>query len=468
MAEVRHRGRRLSSAVVIMAAALVAAGCSSPSTPATTPRTTRTTASKATAFVSTTIPATPVGTQLAWFLGAVAGVPLSPEVIDAHFDSVFLDQVSPAKFNAVLEEEFATPTGGSLVGLLSQEPTSLVAIATFGRIRLKVTISVDGTGRIDGLLLAPSATAPTTWVGIDRELATLAPHVSFLVARVTDGTCRPIHQMAASTARPLASEFKLFVLGALAHQISSGRASWSQKLTIREARKSIGNVQGSGSLQFSPPGTEVSVRETATKMISISDNTAADMLINLVGRSAVESQVRQWSSHAPLDVPFLTTRELFLLHYADYPTLADEYLRLAPSKRTAFLAASVDPLSLSDVLGSTKPRDIDSLEWFASPDDVCRAFAGLQKLSEERTLSPLSSILSVNQGGLGLSRSAWPTVWFKGGSESGVVTLGYLARTSKGQTFVVSAMVSNPAAALVPTDTAVLLAIAKTAFALAR
>jgi len=62
--------------------------------------------------------------------------------------------------------------------------------------------------------------------------------------------------------------FKLFVLGALAHQIAAERVS--------------------------------------------SDNTAADMLIHLVGRSAVQAQDRQWSDHAALNVPFLTTRELFL------------------------------------------------------------------------------------------------------------------------------------------------------------
>jgi len=48
-------------------------------------------------------------------------------------------------------------------------------------------------------------------------------------------------------------------------------------------------------------------------MISISATPAADMLIHLVGRSAVHAQVRRWSDHAALDVPFLTTRETFLL-----------------------------------------------------------------------------------------------------------------------------------------------------------
>jgi beta-lactamase class A len=103
-----------------------------------------------------------------------------------------------------------------------------------------------------------------------------------------------VHQVASSTARPLASMFKLFVLGALAHQVAVGRVSWNQELTVTDALKS----GGSGSLQDVPAGTRVSVQQTALKMISVSDNTAADMLIHLVGRSAVQAEDRQWSAHA--------------------------------------------------------------------------------------------------------------------------------------------------------------------------
>jgi len=48
------------------------------------------------------------------------------------------------------------------------------------------------------------------------------------------------------------------------------------------------------------------------------------------------------------------------------------------------------------------------------------------------SLSPIASIFSVNKGGLGLDPSEWPTVWFKGGSEPGVLTLGYMATNEQG------------------------------------
>jgi hypothetical protein len=126
----------------------------------------------------------------------------------------------------------------------------------------------------------------------------------------------------------------------------------------------------------------------------------------------------------------------------------------------------VDPLPLSDVQESREPREIDSIEWFASPMDICRAFGGLQILSAKNGLSPLTSILSRNSGGIGLDPSKWPTVWFKGGSEPGVLTVGYLAKDSKGQTYVVSAMLSNPDSALSPDAVLQAIAAVKAAFGL--
>jgi hypothetical protein len=83
-------------------------------------------------------------------------------------------------------------------------------------------------------------------------------------------------------------------------------------------------------------------------------------------------------------------------------------------------------------------------------------------------LAPLGSILSASNGSPGLDPAQWPTVWFKGGSEPGVLTLGYLATTSTGQTFVVVAMLSDPAAVLPPPAEAGLLAIVQGAFHLVR
>ena len=464
----RRAARRILYAWLSVVIAGAASGCTG-SPGSTGQGRAATGASPSPVFLSRTVPDAAVGRQLTWFLGAVADVPLSRQVIQAHFDSGFLAQFSPDQINSLLEE-VSVRLGASLTGVLWQyparDPVTLTAVADVGGLQSVVSISVDGAGLISGLRLTPYQPPPTSWGQIDIDLAPLAPDASLLVARVSPGgSCTPVHQAGSSIAQPLASMFKLFVLGALAHQIAAGRVSWTQELTVTAALKSA----GSGSLQDDPDGTRLSVQQTAAKMISISDNTAADMLIHLAGRSAVQAQDLQWSDYSGLNVPFLTTRELFLLKYV-HPALANRYLSLAPGQRAAFLASSVDPLPFSPAqaqsLGTASPTDIETLEWFASPDDICRAFAGLQQLAARPGLAPLGSILSANDGGIGLDPAQWPTVWFKGGSEPGVLTLGYLATNSKGQTFVVVAMLANPTAALPPSATAALLAIAQGAFGL--
>ena len=251
--------------------------------------------------------------------------------------------------------------------------------------------------------------------------------MSFLAAKVaSDGSCSPVHSVLAGTSRPLGSMFKLFVLGALANAVHEHRVSWTQKVAVTAAIK----VGGSGTLQNSPDGTELTVEQVAVKMISISDNTAADMLLSLVGRGAVEDQVRAWSSHASIDIPFLTVKELFALKYHDFPALADHYLSLPSSQRASYLATTVDKVPASAEQSTNLPRAINSIEWFASADDLCRALSGLAKLQAVPALSPLGTVLSTNSGGIDLSAGTWPRIWFKGGSEPGVLTLGYLARDS--------------------------------------
>ena len=66
------------------------------------------------------------------------------------------------------------------------------------------------------------------------------------------------------------------------------------------------------------------------------------------------------------------------------------------------------------------PWQIDRVEWFATPLDMCRAMVRLAELAEDpRHGDHISSALSANPGG-DVDTERWSTVWFKGGSEPGV------------------------------------------------
>lgn len=418
------------------------------------------------------LPDSPVGRQLEWLVTAASRPPIPTGELRAHFDASFLSQVAPQTLNDVLVGLHAS-SGWRLVTLdASTTPGVLLATIVSGSTRFGVEVSTDDKGLIGGLFVQPAPalpSPPTSWHSLDVKLSALAPDVSFEVATLSaKGACIPVHSLLASTARPLGSMFKLFVLGAVDRAVRTGSLTWGRSVTLAEDLMSL----PSGVLQVEPAGTSYSVAQYAEIMISSSDNTAADRLAALVGRGAVGAQVRRWSTHAALDTPFLRTRELFVLKYADWPRDANAYLALSPSARADYLGRVVDEVPLSAVnLGQVDlaaPHAIDEIEWFASPADLCRAFAGLYADAQHASLAPIRAAMSLNDGGLGLSAATWPLVWFKGGSETGVLTLGYLARNRDGEVVIAVALLSNPNKAIVESTVSLaLLAIVRGAFKLA-
>ena len=82
---------------------------------------------------------------------------------------------------------------------------------------------------------------------------------------------------------PTASVIKLPILVEVFHQMRYGRLRWEDPIIMTDADR----VGGSGLLQhFRPPHT-LTVGDAATLMISISDNTATNLLIDKVGIRAV-------------------------------------------------------------------------------------------------------------------------------------------------------------------------------------
>jgi Beta-lactamase enzyme family/ORF 12 gene product N-terminal len=420
-----------------------------------------------------TLPHTPAGDQARWLIAAAARLPIPETEIRAHFDESFLSQVSPATLNTALAQAGVSLAGSGTVRLAAvavDRPRLLVATAARGEDppALTVTLGVDAEGLISGLTLKPLLPAtPTTWTAVDAAVCSVAPDVHLLVADTTGGACRPIHAIDPATPAPLGSMFKLYVLDALGRAVAAGRVSWDQPLTITAARKSL----PSGVLRDLPDGACVSVRETAAKMISISDNTAADMLIGLLGRSAVEAAVTATGMAQPRrDRPFLTTREFFTLKLDRWPTLARRYAAADEAGRRALLADVVDRLplpALDGARGWTAPREIGGVEWFASAEDVCRAYMSLAALARRPGLGPLGDVLEINDGGLGLDRTEWRTTWFKGGGEPGVMTLGYLATARDGRRYFVGVLAQDRSAPIEPSAAATLLSAIKGAFTLA-
>jgi hypothetical protein len=414
------------------------------------------------AAAAPTMPDTPVGRQVSWILDVSHRLPISAAEATQHFSSAVLTAVPLDALNPNLIG-IAGPGGLELVS--STESADAADAVVRGDGLWLMHLAVDSSGLI--VALSFQRPDPTSWEELHTRLETLAPDVSFLAAEVTgDGSCEPIDGLSAGTARPLGSAFKLYVLGALARAVRTGKARWDTQLAIRDGWKSF----PLGGLQNLPAGTELPLSTYADQMISMSDNTAADHLIHFLGRRAVERQLRHFGmEHPRTNEPFLTTREVFQLKLNDYPSLADSYLQLGRHGRRAYLSEWIDPLALPALTAPwTDPRGVGSVEWFASPADVCNAFSGLQRQVKDPALAEVGHALSINDGGIRLDPGHWKTVWFKGGSEPGVLTLNFLATTTGGRTLVVSAMASDPKVAFNQGFTAVeMLALVRGAFTLA-
>ncbi|MEC4817361.1 MAG: serine hydrolase, partial [Scytonema sp. PMC 1069.18] len=90
-----------------------------------------------------------------------------------------------------------------------------------------------------------------------------------------------------------ASTIKYPILIALFQEVDAGRVKLNETLVLRRDLKA--EPEGSGVLQFKPVGTKLSVLETATKMITISDNTATNMIIDrLGGKAKLNQKFRSW------------------------------------------------------------------------------------------------------------------------------------------------------------------------------
>jgi beta-lactamase class A len=105
---------------------------------------------------------------------------------------------------------------------------------------------------------------------------------------------------------PMASCFKVPVMVEVMRQVDAGSLRLDDRLTLCETDKSPGST-----LIHCREGLRPSVRDLLYLMITLSDNTATDMLWRLVGLGAVSETMRSLGLES-IDC-FMPNREYFLL-----------------------------------------------------------------------------------------------------------------------------------------------------------
>lgn len=360
------------------------------------------------------------------------------------FTPEFLAQVPPAKLEGLLQQLYQQLGGVTAIDL-QQQPAPDSGVFTFHFEKgytAPVTLTIEAgksNHYVAGLFIGPPQKSQDRMADVLAAMKALPGQVSFAAEELSAAAApRMVAEAQPDQELAIGSAFKLYVLGTLDAQIAAGKRRWDQviPLSLRSLR--------SGQLQSWPLGAPVTLQTLASMMISISDNTAADQLLHTLGPPQVEAMQKPMGhAHPERNQPFLTTAEMFQLKYGD-PARRAAYLAGDAAARRAILARlpeSVDEAALTSF--TTAPRDVDTLEWFASARDLCAALAWFQPAAH----ATARAVLAINPGLPSLT-SHWDYVGYKGGSEPGVVSGNFLLRSSKGRWFTVSGIWNNPGAAV--------------------
>jgi beta-lactamase class A len=262
--------------------------------------------------------------------------------------------------------------------------------------------ALDAQGRFTGILFEAMRFDVAT---VDDAMALLAKSSGEHSIYVSsDGKDRAT--VDADRALPVGSSFKLAVLATLRDQIDHKKRKWTDVVRLTDMHKTT----GSGVLQTWPDGAPLTLYSLAASMISVSDNSAADTLVRLLGREAIEPL-------APHARPFLTTREMFTLKAKENASLLEQW-RAADDAGKRTLLDKVDALPVPLPTSFTGAPTALDVEWMFSTRELCALMERVHDLD----------VTSINAGLA--SRSEWDAVSYKGGSEAGV--LNYTTWVKKG------------------------------------
>lgn len=219
---------------------------------------------------------------------------------------------------------------------------------------------------------------------------------------------------------PLAvgSSFKLSYIAALADAVQAGRLSWAQIVTLQTKWRAL----PTGILQDWPADAPLTVEALAGLMISLSDNTATDAIMDLVGRDAIQK-------YAYGNDPILTPREYLVLSGDDQTDARQRFLAGAPAERIGILKSiATAPLPQSGEIGVVSPSP---LEWRYSARQLCTLMERVHGLP----------VMQINPGVAG--RSDWQEIAFKGGGDHGVFNLTTRLAPTSGEPYCLSVTVNS-------------------------
>ncbi len=340
---------------------------------------------------------------------------LEDNLVTDLFDSSFLEQVPAEKVVEILDMYKST------LGNLKEVTTTEGGYnLVFEKGNAPATIVLNKDNQITGLWFGMWTLTEDSADSILALFEEIAGAVSVCVIKDNQEILLDYN-----ADQPLAvgSAFKLYILQAVYDQVRAGNISWDSLLLINQENKSF----PSGILQDWPVQTPLTVKTLTNLMISISDNTATDHLLDYIGREKIEEYV------PAVTKPFLKTVEAFKIKYSLEPERQEKYIRGDLAERRGILNELKDyELDINQLVSS--PTLIEEVEWFFTTKELCQVIYGLRAAEELRINSGL------------VDAAKWHIAGYKGGSEPGVLQYTHLLQ--KGQddpVYAIAVTVNNPA-----------------------
>jgi beta-lactamase class A len=359
-----------------------------------------------------------------------------------YFDPTFQSALPEAQFRAMtasLIAQYGKPIAVEKLVSNDGRSGSLALRFEKGVGAVLLDVGADPDARVIGLRLTGFEMANDSLDTIAAEVAALPGSTGFLVAEITGDIVRPLASANPDQQFAVGSTFKLYILDELAAQVAAKKRRWSDVVPLSHL-----SFSSMGTANW-PKDTPVTLQSLANWMISVSDNSATDTLIHLLGREAIEARMRTAGHSNPSrNIPFLTTVEAFALKGNNFEGERTAFIAGDDAAQRELINTNQLRLTLSNVDGVSfagKPRYIDSLEWFASPNDVAKLMIDLRKRNSPTAMSVMAINPGVNPG----ATKDWSWLGYKGGSELGVISMSLLGqRKSDGKWFVVTASWNNP------------------------
>ena len=366
----------------------------------------------------------------------------------ATFSPEFLAAVPETQIRALSAQLVASM--GKAVAVASIVPAASPGQATVtvryerGEVRMELVVVAAPPSFVIGLRILGVNAAETSMPAVLDALRALPGQVGFALADLGPGAPRMVQSIAPDRPLALGSAFKLVILAELIREVEAGQRRWTDEVTLD------GTERPAGGYNQMPAGTKVSIRELARQMISVSDNSATDVLLDTLGRERVEAiQATIGIADPARNRPFLSTMEMFKLKGVGGGALGTRYLAAPVAGRRALLSGEVAHTpgsAIGALFADGKPVRIAQIEWFASPADLVRVFDWIRRHTESGPGAEARVILGINPGIGRDVAQRFAYVGYKGGSEPGVLNLTLLLRTKAGQWRVLTAGWNDPAA----------------------